>query len=210
MEQLWNYCDVSSVTLTWYYIGVNTYEVTWKQVEHIPREHPFINTTRTSTEKIRTHGTFRFWVPKRESLGGGYTVQHNLKEHEIRDLTKTHFVGLNPRFQTVPKSSPRWHDRCIGVLKRNQLWKNVSSRFRCDNKSFRFQGFSCQNFTIYGAKNIYSFQRFQWRYFRIEISTIYPQMKTFVPHVNFIKIAKKWKFQKLYMGWVLSGMSSYV
>ncbi len=79
----------------------------------------------------------------------------------------------------------------------DQIWKWC--KFRCNG----------QKFTIYGAKDIYSFQRFQWAYFRIEISTIYPQMKTFVPHVNFIKIAKKWKFQKLYMGWVLTGMSSY-
>ena len=74
-------------------------------------------------------------------------LQHNLKEHEIRELTKSHFVGLNPRFQTVPKSSPRLHDRCIGVLlKEINFGKNVSSRFRCDNKSFRFQGFSLADF----------------------------------------------------------------
>ena len=38
--------------------------------------------------------------------------RHPLKEHKIWELTKSHFMGLNPRFQTVPKSSPRLHDRC--------------------------------------------------------------------------------------------------
>ena len=84
---------------------------------------------------------------------------------------------------------------------KNTIWKWQI----CKLCKFRCNG---QIFTIYGAKDIYSFQRFQWTYFRIEISTIYPQMKTFVPHVNFTKIAKKPKSQNVYMWWVLTRMSS--
>ncbi len=79
----------------------------------------------------------------------------------------------------------------------DQIWKLC--KFRCNGRKF----------TIYGAKDVYSFQRFQWRYFQIEISTIYPQMKTFAPHVNFIKIAKSQNFRnyiwdEFLPGWVLA------
>ncbi len=81
-------------------------------------------------------------------------LRHNLKEHKIWELKKSHFVGLNPRFQTVPKSSPRLHDRCKLVsLNEINFEKNVSSRFRCDNKSFRFQGFS---FRLWVSEHFYN------------------------------------------------------
>ena len=77
------------------------------------------------------------------------------------------------------------------------IWKRC--KFRCN----------CHKFTIYGAKDIYYFQRFQWRYFWIEISTIYPQMKTFASHVNFIKIEKSqnsrnYIWDEFLPGWVLT------
>ncbi len=47
------------------YIGIRTNSLSKgrKDIQHVP-----------STGKIRTVGTFEFWVPKRQSLGGGYTV----------------------------------------------------------------------------------------------------------------------------------------
>ena len=82
-------------------------------------------------------------------------------------------------------------------IKHVNIWKLC--KFRCNGRKF----------TIHGAKDIYSIQRFQWMNFRIEISTIYPQMKTFVHHVNSIKIAKQWNFRnyiwdEFLQGWVLT------
>ena len=44
------------------YIGIRTSSLSKgrKDIQHVP-----------STGKIRTVGTFEFWVPKRQSLGGG-------------------------------------------------------------------------------------------------------------------------------------------
>ena len=79
----------------------------------------------------------------------------------------------------------------------DQIWKLC--KFRCNGRKF----------TIYGAKDIYYFQRYQWRYFWIEISTIYPQMKTFASYVNFIKIEKSqnsrnYIWDEFLPGWVLT------
>ena len=45
------------------YIGIRTNSLSKgrKDIQHVP-----------STGKIRTVGTFEFWVPKRQSLGGVY------------------------------------------------------------------------------------------------------------------------------------------
>ena len=107
----------------------------------------------------------------------------------VRFLPFVKVLCINPLRKAINERKTRFEN--------DQIWKLC--KFRCNGRKF----------TIHGAKDIYSIQRFQWMNFRIEISTIYPQMKTFVPHVNFTKIAKKSKFQKLYMLWILTGMSSY-